>query len=122
MQATTLDGAVVVTTPQGVALADVRRELTFCTKLQIPVLGLVENMSGFVCPCCEEVTNVFAAGGGQQLAQTLSLPLLATLPLDPRLGACAGDAVSCMTKFPDSPTSKGLGEMVEKVCKALSIP
>ena len=61
---------------QAVAVGDVRRELTFCRKLSIPVLGIVENMSGFVCPHCSECTNVFSKGGGEQLAQHASVPFL----------------------------------------------
>ena len=63
-----LAGAVLVTTPQAVSVVDVRKEINFCQKLNVPILGIVENMSGFVCPCCEEVTDIFSKGGGEKLA------------------------------------------------------
>jgi Mrp family chromosome partitioning ATPase len=77
-------GAVVVTTPQAVATADVRKELNFCTKTGINVIGVVENMSGFVCPNCSECTNVFSAGGGKVMAQDFNVRFLASVPIDPQ--------------------------------------
>nr|XP_044603189.1 cytosolic Fe-S cluster assembly factor NUBP2 isoform X2 [Equus asinus] len=70
-------GALVVTTPQAVSVGDVRRELTFCRKTGLRVVGLVENMSGFVCPHCAECTNVFSRGGGEELARHAGVPFLA---------------------------------------------
>lgn len=78
-----LAGAVVVTTPQAVATADVRKELNFCRKTAIPVLGVVENMSGFVCPCCGERTNIFMSGGGEVMATDFGVPFLGRVPIDP---------------------------------------
>ena len=86
-----IDGAVTVTTPQEVAAADVRRSISFCRKLDIPLLGVVENMSGFACPHCGEVTDIFRRGGGQQLAAATDVPLLGQVPLDPAV-AESGDA------------------------------
>ncbi|KZF20279.1 P-loop containing nucleoside triphosphate hydrolase protein [Xylona heveae TC161] len=80
-------GAVVVTTPQAVATADVRKELNFCAKTGIAVLGVVENMSGFVCPSCSECTNVFSSGGGHVMAQEFGVRFLGSVPLDPQFGA-----------------------------------
>lgn len=71
-----LDGAVIVTTPQKVATVDVRKSITFCRQLKLPVLGVVENMNGFVCPACGEVTAIFGAGGGRQTATELNVPFL----------------------------------------------
>merc|ERR1712151_311247 len=82
------DGSVLVTTPQGVALSDVRKEISFCRKLNMPILGLVENMSGFVCPHCAECTNVFSTGGGEALAKHASIPFLGRIPIDPLIGQC----------------------------------
>ncbi|KAG7930613.1 hypothetical protein KL934_004686 [Ogataea polymorpha] len=78
-----VDGAVVVTTPQLVSINDVRKELNFCQKVNFKVLGLVENMSGFVCPHCAECTNIFSSGGGEALAKSLDLPFLGSVPIDP---------------------------------------
>lgn len=75
--------AIVVTTPQEVALADCRKCIDFCRKLAVPVIGIVENMSGFVCPNCEARHDLFGSGGGARLAEKEGLPLLASVPLDP---------------------------------------
>lgn len=75
-------GAVVVTTPQAISTADVKKELSFCKKTRLRVHGLVENMAGFVCPCCGEATNVFSKGGGQVMAKDWGVRFLASLPLD----------------------------------------
>lgn len=79
-----LAGAVVVTTPQAVATADVRKELNFCAKTGIRVLGVVENMSGFVCPNCSECTNLFGSGGGKVMAQDFGVRFLGSVPIDPQ--------------------------------------
>eukprot|EP00794_Sanderia_malayensis_P008943 gene8943-9897_t len=77
-----MDGAVLVTTPQNVATGDVRREITFCRKTNIPILGILENMSGFKCPHCSECTNIFSSGGGKALADQCKVSFLGTIPLD----------------------------------------
>jgi len=81
-----VEGAVIVTTPQEVATLDARKAITFCRTAHIPVLGIVENMSGFACPSCGTCTSVFQSGGGKRLAQELGLPFLGALPLDPSIG------------------------------------
>ncbi|CDK25871.1 unnamed protein product [Kuraishia capsulata CBS 1993] len=78
-----VDGAVIVTTPQLVSVADVRKEISFCEKVNFKILGIVENMSGFVCPHCAECTNIFSSGGGAALAEQLKLPYLGNVPIDP---------------------------------------
>lgn len=80
-----LDGAVVVTTPQKLAAVDVRKSITFCRRLQVPVLGVVENMSGFACPKCGEVTPVLGSGGGRRIAEDMGVPFLGSIPMDPRV-------------------------------------
>jgi len=79
------DGAIVVTTPQELAIADVKKAVTFCRKLGLPVLGVVENMSGFVCPSCGEVTHIFKKGGGEKLALEMDVPFLGSIPIDPQI-------------------------------------
>jgi len=79
------DGAIVVTTPQAVAVADVRKSVNFCRQLSLPVLGVIENMSGFACPKCGEVTCLFGSGGGEDMAADMGLPFLGRVPLDPRI-------------------------------------
>ena len=77
------DGAVVVTTPQDVAVADVRKCISFCGKVGLTVLGVIENMSGFVCPHCGQRTDPFKTGGGESMAAEMGVPFLGRVPLDP---------------------------------------
>lgn len=79
------EGAVIVTTPQDVALADVRKSVNFCKQLRMPVIGVVENMSGFVCPHCGTVTEIFKTGGGKKMAEDMKVPFLGTIPIEPRI-------------------------------------
>lgn len=83
--------ALIVTTPQEVALVSVRKSVTFCRQLGVPILGVVENMSGFVCPRCGEVTDILGAGGGERMAKDMGVPFLGRIPLDPRVTG-AGDS------------------------------
>lgn len=78
-----LDGAIIVTTPQQVATADVRKEVNFCKKVNFAVLGVVENMAGFICPYCAECTNIFLDGGGAELSRAMDLDFLGNIPIDP---------------------------------------
>jgi len=80
-----LTGAVIVTTPQDVALISVRKSITFVKKIQVPILGLIENMSGFSCPHCGKEINIFKKGGGEQAATEFSIPFLGSIPLDPQI-------------------------------------
>ena len=98
-----LDGAVVVTTPQEVALAAVRRSITFCRRLELPVLGVVENMSGFVCPGCGLVTEVFGTGGGEAMASEMGVPFLGRIPMHAGIAASC-DAGAAISAGGDVPT------------------
>jgi len=99
-----LDGAVIVTTP-GKSAADMRRSISFCRELSVPVLGVVENMSGFVCPQCGKITQIFPAGAGKKTAADMNVPFLGTIPLDPAI-AHAGDAGRAFIQhFAGSPTA-----------------
>ena len=84
-QSMPMTGAVICTTPQDVSLADVSRGIQMFRKLNVPVLGVVENMSGFICPHCNEQTDIFGTGGGRELAERYELPFLGAIPLDPRI-------------------------------------
>jgi Mrp family chromosome partitioning ATPase len=79
------DGAVIVTTPQDVALNDVRKSISFCRHVQLPVIGVIENMSGFVCPNCGTTVNIFKKGGGEKMASEMDVPFLGRIPIDPRI-------------------------------------
>ena len=112
-----VSGAVVVTTPQEVALLDVRKEIDFCRKAGIRVLGLVENMSGFVCPKCTHQSEIFrpTTGGGRQLAKDTGIPFLGAVPLDPRIGMSCDFGESFFDNFGDSPACEALLELVKNV-------
>ena len=75
-------GAVIVTTPQELSLSDVRRSIQFCSALNLPVLGVIENMSGFVCPHCGERTELFGSGGGEEMAEEMGVPFLGKIPIE----------------------------------------
>ncbi|MFH2074986.1 MAG: iron-sulfur cluster carrier protein MrpORP [Pseudomonadota bacterium] len=79
------DGAVIVTTPQDLSLQDVRKSINFCRQLRIPVLGVVENMSGLICPHCQKLIEVFKSGGGEVMAKEMGVPFLGRIPLDPQI-------------------------------------
>ncbi len=81
-----LAGAVLVTTPQAISTSDVRKELNFCTKTSVPVLGVIENMSGYMCPCCGEITNIFSEGGGKVMSEETGVPFLGSVPVDQSFG------------------------------------
>ncbi len=83
------EGAVIVTTPQDVALADVRKSITFCRKLAMPVIGVIENMSGFVCPHCGEKAAIFKQGGGERMAEEMGIPFLGSIPIEPDIALTA---------------------------------
>lgn len=84
-----IDGAVIVTTPQQLAVVDVKKCITFCGQLNLPVLGVIENMSGFICPHCNQRIEVFAGNGGQEMARDFGVPFLGKIPMDPALAhAC----------------------------------
>ncbi len=101
-QSIPLTGAVIVTTPQDVSLADVGRGIAMFQQLRVPILGIIENMSGFACPHCGEVTDIFSRGGGRELAQTREIPFLGEIPLDPLVRVGGGDGQPLVMAQPDS--------------------
>ncbi len=107
--------ALIVTTPQEVAAADVRRSLDFCKQLNLPVIGVVENMSGFVCPHCGEVTYIFKQGGGQKLAEGAGVPFLGRIPLDPTVGEMGDSGQPLIVEASESPAAKAFGAVVDAV-------
>jgi Mrp family chromosome partitioning ATPase len=79
------DGAVIVSTPQNVSISDVRRSIDFCRKLKFPIIGIIENMSGFICPHCQKQTDIFKTGGGKKMAELENIPFLGSVPLNPTI-------------------------------------
>jgi len=110
-----LDGAVLVTTPQALAVGDVRRELTFCKKAKLRVLGILENMSGYACPACHECTNIFSKGGGQALAEHSGVPFLGAVAIDPQLAKAAESGQNFVQAFKESPAAAAFTAVAAKI-------
>ncbi len=118
-QKVALSGAVIVTTPQDVALIDARKGLAMFQKVNVPIIGLIENMSGFECPKCGHVEPIFKTGGGEKTALQLGVPFLGRIPLDPRI-ALSGDAgMPIVAAEPDSASTKAFLALGEAVVKAV---
>ncbi len=109
------DGAVVVTTPQDVSVSDVRKSITFCRQLNMPVLGVVENMSGFVCPHCGEITEIFKTGGGARMAHEMGVPFLGGIPLDPGVANACDAGRPYAHHFPDTPAGLAFKKIIDPI-------
>ena len=124
LQGTTgVAGALVITTPQETSLLDVRKELDFCRKAGIRVLGLVENMSGFVCPNCTKESEIFRAttGGAEALAQEFGVKFLGKVPLDPRIGISCDEGENFLEIFGASPAGKALRGVVRGIGREMGL-
>lgn len=106
---------VIVTTPQEVSLADVRKSISFCHTLKLSIFGLVENMSGYVCPHCGTQVDIFGAGGGEKTAREAGLDFLGRIPLDPQLVSCSDKGESYQERFPDSPVTKAYEAIARRI-------
>jgi len=107
------DGAVIVTTPQDVATANVRRSIRFCQDLHLSMLGVVENMSGFACPACRAVTPVFGSGGGERMALEMGVPFLGRIPLDPALSKAGDDGLPFSYHYGRTETGRAMERVIE---------
>lgn len=114
-----LAGAVTVTTPQEVALHDVRKGIMMFQKVNVPLLGIVENMSFFVCGHCGERTEIFSHGGGERAAEKLGIPFLGRVPIDPAIRAGGDTGNPIVIAKPDSPQAKAFREIADKLATAL---
>ncbi|HEV8596007.1 MAG TPA: Mrp/NBP35 family ATP-binding protein [Thermoplasmata archaeon] len=113
------DGAIVVTTPQDVSLLDVRKSIGFARAVNLPVVGIIENMSGMICPHCGKEVEVFKKGGGELVAKELGLPFLGRIPLDPRI-VIGGDAGKpFVLEHPDSPAAHAFEHVVKEIKRHL---
>jgi ATP-binding protein involved in chromosome partitioning len=113
--------AIIVTTPQKVALKDVKKSIRFCKSLEMPIFGIVENMSGFVCPDCGATHDLFKSGGGEKLARETGFRFLGRIPIDPRLVAASDEGNPFVLEYPTSPTSSAFDEIIAPIL-ALSPP
>jgi ATP-binding protein involved in chromosome partitioning len=120
-QSVPVAGAVLVTTPQGVSISDVRKAVAMYRQLNIPILGVVENMSYFVCGHCQERTEIFGHGGGAAMAAELGIPFLGEIPIDTRLREGGDDGRPIVGLAPDAPAAVAFMDVASKVAAQISI-
>ncbi len=120
-QSVPLTGAIVVATPQDVALADVVRGVTMFRKLEVPVLGIVENMSYFVCPHCGERTDIFDHGGARKMAERMEVPFIGEIPLDTKIRLGGDTGLPVMITEPDSPLGAAFRNAAENIAAKVSV-
>lgn len=111
--------AVIVTTPQEVSLADVRKSINFCKTVKMDIYGLVENMSGFACPHCHAVLDLFGSGGGERTASAMDIVFLGRIPFDPQMVACTDAGVAFQEKYPESEAAQAYMRIAEKLMAGL---
>lgn len=110
------DGAIVVTTPQDVATFDVRKSIDFCSKLSLPVTGIIENMSGFICPHCHGETAIFSSGGGKKMADELGISFLGSIPIDPQFVTLSDKGTAMVGSSEKS--SEAITGIIERIVSA----
>lgn len=115
-----LTGSVLVTTPQEISLIDVRRGAAMFEKVGVPLLGIVENMSGFACPHCGEVSEIFDRGGGERVAKELDVPFLGAVPIDPSVRAGGDEGTPSVLTHPDAPSTKAFLEVARYLAGRVS--
>ena len=120
VQATNVHGAIIVTTPQDVSTGDALRGAKMFQRVNVPVLGIVENMSWFECPHCGKPTAIFGTGGGKRLADELELPLLAEIPLYPRVQESGDRGTPIVVAEPDASASRALRGLADRIVNALA--
>jgi ATP-binding protein involved in chromosome partitioning len=120
-QSVPMAGAVVVTTPQGVSVSDVRKAVAMFRQLNIPILGVVENMSYFTCGHCGERTDIFGSGGGLRMAEDMGIPFLGQVPIDTRVRSGGDEGQPIVAVAPDAPAARAFEELAGKVAAQISI-
>jgi len=110
-----MDGVVIVTMPSELSSAVVRRAITFAERLNMPIIGVVENMSGFVCPHCGQKTEIFQSGGGKRMAEEAGVPFLGSIPIDPEVGVDSDKGHPFIVAHKDSVATKTFMEIVSNV-------
>jgi ATP-binding protein involved in chromosome partitioning len=110
-----IDGVVVLTIPSQVSQLVVRKSVSFARRLNMPIIGVVENMSGFICPNCGSKFDIFQSGGGRRIAEELKVPFLGSVPLDPRISEDSDNGKPFILEHSDSPAAKAFMDIVEKV-------
>ncbi len=112
-----MDGVVIVTIPSEVSQAVVKKAVTFAREMKVPILGIVENMAGMICPHCGEMIEVFSKGGGARVSDEMNVDLLGSIPMDPRIAADSDQGNPFVVSHPDSPAAKVFQEIVAEIQK-----
>jgi len=110
-----IDGVVIVTMPSELSSAIVKKAITFAERLNMPIIGVVENMSGFICPHCSEKTEIFQSGGGKKMAQEMNVAFLGSIPIDPNVGVDSDKGTPFVVSHKDSAATKAFMEIVKNV-------
>ncbi len=110
-----LDGVVIVTMPSDLSSSIVKKAVTFAQRLKLPIIGVVENMSGFVCPHCNKKIEIFSSGGGKKMAQEEGVPFLGSIPIDPKVSADSDKGAPFIISHKDSSAAKAFMEIVSKI-------
>ncbi|MFH1179340.1 MAG: Mrp/NBP35 family ATP-binding protein [Candidatus Bathyarchaeota archaeon] len=110
-----MDGVIIVTIPSEVSQAVVKKAVTFAREMKVPILGIVENMAGMICPHCGEMIEVFSKGGGAKVSDEMDVDLLGSIPMDPRIAADSDLGVPFVISHPDSPAAKAFSQIVKKI-------
>jgi len=109
--------AIIITTPQEVSLADVRKSISFCKTVKMEIFGLIENMSGFECPHCGETINLYGSGGGEKTAQATGVQFLGRIPFDPNVVSCGDSGTSILDTHKDSMVTKAFDNVAAKMAE-----
>jgi ATP-binding protein involved in chromosome partitioning len=110
-----MDGVVIVTIPSEVSQTVVKKAVTFARKMNIPIIGIIENMSGFICPKCGTKIDIFKTGGGRKIAEELMIPFLGKIPIDPEICKDSDKGVPFIVEHMKSPAAKAFMEIVKKI-------
>jgi len=111
--------AIIVTTPQEISLADVRKSINFCKTVNLEIFGIIENMSGFDCPHCGKTVDIFGSGGGEKTAAAFNIPFLGKIPFDPKVVSCGDSGSSYQDANPDSAVTKAFAAVAGEIAKLI---
>ncbi|HEX9262469.1 MAG TPA: Mrp/NBP35 family ATP-binding protein [Candidatus Bathyarchaeia archaeon] len=116
-----IDGVIIVTMPSDLSRVVVKKAITFAERMGLPIIGIIENMSGFICPSCGDKIEIFQAGGGKKMAEETGIPFLGEIPIDPKVGVATDKGVPFVIENPDSPATIAFLDIVEKVGAYLKV-
>jgi len=114
-----MSGAVIITIPSDLSRLVVKKAIKFCQKLNVPILGIVENMNGFTCPKCGTTYNIFGEGAGRRIALEMNIPYLGSIPIDPRISECNDKGELFLLKYENAPAAKIILQIADEIMKKL---